>query len=186
MSTPERRPTFTEQARREQLIEVTIDQVAEHGFAGASLSTIASAAGVSKAAVLYHVKNKDELVRAARARVIDAMVEAVGSAVDAATPREAPAAYVRSMVAHLRDHPRHVRMLIESGAPVDSEGRWGPLADLLVAADLAPAPARDGEARHLAVVVSGGIDAIISELVGDPAYDSAAAADLLARRLVGG
>ena len=51
--------TFTERARRQQLIGVTIEQVAQRGFAGASLARIAEAAGITKAAVLYHFGSKD-------------------------------------------------------------------------------------------------------------------------------
>ena len=43
--------TLTEQARRAQLIEVTIDRIAEHGYSRTALSHIAEGAGITKAAV---------------------------------------------------------------------------------------------------------------------------------------
>ncbi|MCK9921199.1 TetR/AcrR family transcriptional regulator [Frankia sp. AgPm24] len=51
--------TFTEQARRRQLIECTIDLVSTRDYAATSLSAIAEAVGISKAAVLYHFASKD-------------------------------------------------------------------------------------------------------------------------------
>ncbi|MFH8793497.1 TetR/AcrR family transcriptional regulator [Streptomyces sp. NPDC017941] len=55
--------TFTEQARRRQLVECTIDLISTHGLPATSLSAIAAAAGLSKAAFLYHFSSKDNLTR---------------------------------------------------------------------------------------------------------------------------
>jgi TetR/AcrR family transcriptional regulator len=106
--------TFTEEARRAQLIDVTIELVADRGYAAASLGRIAESAGITKAGVLYHFPSKQALVEAAYQHVLSALVETVGAAVDAVGPADGPAAYIRSMVGHLRERPRHVRMLIEA------------------------------------------------------------------------
>lgn len=45
--------TFTERARRQQLIDATIDLISTRGYPATSLSAIAERAGLSKAAVLY-------------------------------------------------------------------------------------------------------------------------------------
>lgn len=58
-------PSFIEQARHRQLITCAIASVAEEGYAGASLASVARRAGISKAAVLYHFRNKDALVEMA-------------------------------------------------------------------------------------------------------------------------
>ena len=126
--------SFIERARREQLIEVTIGLVAEHGYAATSLARIAQAAGITKGAVLYHFASKDAVMEAAYAHALNALVADVGAAVDAAPPDGAPAAYVRRMVGHLAEHPDHARMIIEAMANGDrpvSEARWKPLAALL-------------------------------------------------------
>ena len=46
--------TFTRRARKAQIIEMTIELVAEKGYAGTTLSGIAERSGITKAAVLYH------------------------------------------------------------------------------------------------------------------------------------
>jgi TetR/AcrR family transcriptional regulator len=178
-----RRPTFTEQARRQQLVDATIDQVTRKGYAGASLSAIAEAAGITKAAVLYHFATKDALVDAAYVHALTLLTDDVGAAVDAAGVPEKPAAYVRAMVGHLRVHPRHTRMLIEAlsrdGSSTTPQQRWGPLASLIDDAARARGVVAV-DARALAIVVSGAIDAIVVERLHDADYDTAHAADVLA------
>jgi TetR/AcrR family transcriptional regulator len=175
----ERRLTLTERARRAQLIDVTIELVAEHGYGGTSLARIAEGAEITKAAVLYYFPSKDAVIRAAHQHVLDALVGAVGAAVEAAEPVDRPAAYIRSMIGHLRDHPRHTRVIIEAmtatGEMTNPAERWRPLAELLAAAREAP----DEDFRTLAVIIGGAIDAIVRERLNDPGYDTSAAAEVL-------
>ncbi|WUJ74920.1 TetR/AcrR family transcriptional regulator [Kribbella soli] len=175
--------TFTEEARRAQLIDVTTELVADHGYAATSLGRIAESAGITKAGVLYHFPSKQALVEAAHARVLSELVEEVGAAVDATGPADAPAAYIRAMIGHLRERPRHVRMIVEamtSVAPLtDSKARWSAVADLIATARDARGLTGEADLRSAALVIGGGIDAIVSESLRDPEYDAAAAAELL-------
>lgn len=175
--------TFTEEARRAQLIDVTIDLVAESGYAAASLGRIAESAGITKAGVLYHFRSKQALVEAAHQHVLSTLVEAVGAAVDAAGPANGPAAYIRSMVRHLKERPRHVRMLVEamtSVAPLtDSKARWSAVAGLLAAARAARGLDDALDLRSAALLIGGGIDSIVAESLADPEYDAVAASELL-------
>ena len=185
MTRDDRAGTFTEQARREQLLSVTVDQVASHGVAGASLARIAEAAGITKAAVLYHFTSKDALIAAAHAHVLESLVGVVGAAVDAADTADRPIAYVRSMIAHLRDNPGHtgVRVAVAMNGTDDHTRpeRWRPLAHLLEAAASAAGARRltGAEARALAVIVGGAIDGIVAERVDDEEFDVEQASDLL-------
>lgn len=182
-----REPTLTERARRAQLIDVTVGVVAEHGYAGASLSRIAEAAGITKAAVLYHFRSKDAVVRAAYEEVLAGLVGHVAEAVEAAGAERAPAAYVRSMVGYLHEHPRYTRMVVEAlsggGGERHPHERWGPLADLMRAARRARGLGAEGDLRTLALVVGGGIDAIVAEHLDQADYDPTAAAEVLVRML---
>lgn len=175
-------PTLTERARRAQLIEVTRELIAARGYGGTSLASIAEAAGVTKAAVLYYFPTKAAVVEAAYREVLTALTGDVAAAVETADPADGPAAYIRSMIGHLREHPEHVRMIIEaigSGeAEHEREERWRPLAGIIDQA--ARARGSEGvDARTLAVIVGGGIDAIVSEQLDDPGYDSTSAAEKL-------
>ncbi|WP_106396489.1 TetR/AcrR family transcriptional regulator [Actinocorallia populi] len=184
--TGDRPLSFIEQARRDQLIGVTVDLVAERGYAAASLARIAQAAGLTKGAVLYHFASKDAVVAAAHAHVLNALVADVGAAVDAAPADRAPAAYVRRMIGHLTEHPDHARMIIEAMINVDrpdAEARWRPLAALLRSAREARGLAPGTDPRTLALIVGGAIDAIIGERLQDAAYDTEAAAEALVTML---
>ncbi|MER6991803.1 helix-turn-helix domain-containing protein [Saccharopolyspora hirsuta] len=175
--------TLTERARRRQLIEVTVELVADRGYAGTSLSRIAERAGITKAAVLYHFPSKDAVVRAAHEHVLTALTTQVGAAVEAADPAQGPAAYIRSMIGHLREHPRHTRMITEAMTSEAAERqpaeRWQPLAQILEAAARATGARTPLDVRTLAIIIGGGIDAIVAEQLTDPSYDTAAAAEEL-------
>lgn len=64
-----RNPTFIGDARRQQLIESTIESVAEEGYAGASLAKVAKRAKISKSVVIYHFRDKDELLEQTVSRI---------------------------------------------------------------------------------------------------------------------
>ncbi|WP_114561226.1 TetR/AcrR family transcriptional regulator [Desertihabitans aurantiacus] len=178
MAEPRRR-SFTEQARRAQLVEVTTALVAEHGYAGTSLSRIAAAAGISKAAVLYHFASKEAVVRAAHEQALADLVAEVGAAVDQADPADAPLAYVQTMVAHLSARPAQTHVIIEEmaqrGERPQPEGRWRPLAELLQAARRARGRPELPDARTAALAVGGAVNAVVAERLADPGYDTASA-----------
>lgn len=176
-------PTLTERARRAQLIGVTIELVADRGYSGASLAGIAERAGITKAAVLYHFPTKAAVVRAAHAQVLTALTDEVAAAVTAAEPADGPAAYIRSMIGHLREHPRHTRMIVEAmthdAGDYDPADRWRPLAEIITAARLGRRDQGGIDARTEAIIIGGAIDAIVAERLHDPDYDTAGAAEQL-------
>ena len=107
--------TFTELARRDQIVTLTLDLVAEHGRRGLSLQRIADAAGISKAAVLYYFPSKDAVVAAAYATVSDELVARVGAAVEAAPDAMSGIeAYLDTLLAHIAEDPRRARLLAEA------------------------------------------------------------------------
>jgi TetR/AcrR family transcriptional regulator, fatty acid metabolism regulator protein len=55
--------TFTETARRTQIVAAAIDTIAELGYGRASLARIADTAGTGKSVILYHFSGKDDLIR---------------------------------------------------------------------------------------------------------------------------
>lgn len=178
-----REPTLTQQVRRAQLIDVTIELVADKGYAGVSLAGIAARAGITKPAVLYHFASKADVVRAAYEHVLASLTNEVAAAVEAAPPSGGPAAYVRSMIGHLGAHPSHTRMIIEAlshgEGERDTAARWRPLAEIIETARLARGlPSGDDEGtRTTALIIGGAIDAIVTERLHDPRYDTKAATE---------
>jgi AcrR family transcriptional regulator len=62
-------------ARRPQIVQATLRLVAEHGLAGASMSRIAEAVGISNAALYRHFASREDILIAAH----DALIQRVFS-----------------------------------------------------------------------------------------------------------
>ena len=178
-----RRRTFTEDARRAQLVESTVDAIADLGYARASLAEIAKRAGVSKGVVSYHFAGKDELVEQVVATLYSRAGSLIGDQVEEAqTSATALRGYIEANLAFVRADPRSVRVLIEifanhrdgEGRPhYDAAGNDGLLAHL---EGLLRAGQRSGEfrpfaTRPVAMVVRAAIDAGAGQLAADPEFD---------------
>ncbi|WP_329170780.1 TetR/AcrR family transcriptional regulator [Streptomyces decoyicus] len=183
--------TFTERARRQQLIDATIDLISTRGYPATSLSAIAERAGLSKAAVLYHFSSKDNLTRATLEQVMEQFGAYVTERVaQSAGPRDAIVAYVRAMIGYQQAHRRQVRVITEmllddeggtrlkTPGSHDTQGRWQALADLLEEGRQAGA-LRDFDTRTVALAIGGAIDGVIAHWLVHPELDlDAAAAEL--------
>src|SRR2546421_11579870 len=92
-------PTFTEAARRAQLIECAIETIATLGYAQASLAQIAKQAGISKGVITYYFASKVDFIEPAATEIYTAAVQAVTPQI-AAQPTAALRlqAYIRSAV----------------------------------------------------------------------------------------
>lgn len=165
--------------RQEQIIQTVISLIAEHGYAYTSLQRIADAASISKATVLYHFSNKNELVSAAYDTVLADLTGSVGKAVAAASsPADAVEAYVTSMVGYFATSPERARFLVrwlevsDSGVGVsrNSAGRWGPLAELITQAQKSGQYSPSIDPRAHAVALGGVVDALINESHADPTF----------------
>ncbi|MEW2437433.1 TetR/AcrR family transcriptional regulator [Streptomyces caniferus] len=184
-------PTFTERARRQQLIDATIDLISTRGHPATSLSAIAERAGVSKAAVLYHFSSKDNLTRAALEQVMEQFGAYVTERLARADgPREAIIAYVRAMIGYQQANRRQVRVITEmllddeggtrlkTPGSHDTHGRWQALADLLTAGQNAGV-LREFDVQTIALAIGGSIDGVIAHWLAHPELDlDAAAAEL--------
>ncbi|MGG2460678.1 TetR/AcrR family transcriptional regulator [Streptomyces sp. RGM 3693] len=183
--------TFTERARRQQLIDCTIDLISTRGYPATSLSAIAERAGVSKAAVLYHFSSKDNLTRAALAQVMEQFGGYVRERVERAPDLlAAVVAYVHAMIGYQGDNRRQVRVITEmlldddGGTRLKAPGshdtydRWQALAGLLAEGQQAGV-LREFDPRTVALAIGGAIDGVIGHWLAHPDLDlDAAAAEL--------
>ncbi len=64
MRSEPKKVTFTQSARRAQIVAAAIEVIAEIGWAQTSIRKIADRVGVAMSAVLYHFGTKDNLVDA--------------------------------------------------------------------------------------------------------------------------
>ena len=91
--------------------------VAEHGFHGASMSAVASHAGVATGTAYTHYESKDELVLAT---YLETKAELAAAATEELDPEAPPAARFRSIWLaahrHLARNPEHARFLLQVDA----------------------------------------------------------------------
>jgi Transcriptional regulator len=84
--------------RREKIIEVARRIFARHGYDGASISMIATEAGLTKAALYHHFKNKEAIYRVSSRTGMDELVTKVDNALKTVGkhPVERLRAYMRA------------------------------------------------------------------------------------------
>ena len=111
-----------ERSRRE-LTAIAIDCFSRFGFQGTSIDRIARAAGVTKGAIYYHFKDKEDLLTAAVADRIQEFERRVQSACAGLDPAHALRRIAEVCVEHARslDHPRYVITLMVESIDVNDE-----------------------------------------------------------------
>lgn len=106
--------TFTETARRAQIVAAAIDTIAELGYGQASLARIAETAGTSKGVIIYHFGGKDELIRELVAGLVARGVAYMEPQVDAEpTGAGKLRAYIESNLAFMRENRNHMVAIVE-------------------------------------------------------------------------
>lgn len=109
------RLTFTEAARRAQIVEATIGTIAEHGFVHASYARIAKRAGLSSTGLIsYHFASKQDLMTEVATGIVAFISHHMhGLMKDATSPTAALATYIEGTIGLMRDHPEPMRALLE-------------------------------------------------------------------------
>ena len=141
------RPTDRTRARlaqaRERIVDAALDQLAEGGYASASVATVARRSQVATGTVYRHFPSKQELFaevfRRAAQREVDALRAATGSGESAATRL---AAWVEAFVRRALAEPVRAHALIAE--PVDPAIEAERLTFRRAYADLFAGAVRDG------------------------------------------
>ncbi|GAA1114021.1 TetR family transcriptional regulator [Kribbella jejuensis] len=97
-------------ARRDQIVAATIAVLARRGYAATSYDAICEEAGLSsKRLISYHFSTKDELLAEVLRRVTTDAAARMRPAIEAEPrPEGKLAAYIRSNLQFIADHPDHV------------------------------------------------------------------------------
>ncbi|MBF6048626.1 TetR family transcriptional regulator [Streptomyces sp. NRRL B-1677] len=189
---PSRR-TFTEAARRAQIVNAAIEVIADAGYAKASFARIARAAGLSSTGMIsYHFAGKDDLMRevvAEVSRVADAhvrprMEERTGA-------RARLRAFIEASVGLADAYPKHVPAMVDVLAHLrdDDPSRRDVLGTLESAADVQIERMREaqrsGEFREfdprvMATAIRAAVDATVTRAGREPDFDAEAAGRELA------
>jgi AcrR family transcriptional regulator len=108
------RGTFTEQARRTQIVEAATVVIAERGYAAASMGRIAERIGVSRALLNYHFRTREALIDAVVDEVYAAGYLAVRPGMDAETTAAGQLrAFIRGSLDFYRASPHRIAALGE-------------------------------------------------------------------------
>ncbi|GAB1819830.1 TetR/AcrR family transcriptional regulator [Herbidospora sp. RD11066] len=158
------------QARRDQIVQATIEVLAERGFTGTSFEAICGHAGLSsKRLISYHFATKDDLLAAVLTKVLtDAAAYMHPKIVTAESSREKLATYIRTNVEFIAANPAHIRAVQQIAFNTQPTGAGNPALALL--AQLFDQGREAGEFRafdpHLmAMTVRATIDAVADRLV---------------------
>lgn len=181
---PEQR-TFTEIARRRQIVGAAIDTIAEVGYAQASLARIAARIGISKGVISYHFTDKDDLIKQVVVDVVEAGRTYILPRVFAESNGPGRLrAYIESNLAFMHEHRNYMVAVIEilrngafttdRGGRVD--GRDIDIATRLLEEELARLQAKkelrsDFDPGAIAVAIRAAIDVVPHRLVLDPDFD---------------
>ena len=178
------RRTFTNEARRAQIVEQAIETIAELGCAGASFAQIAQRAGLSSTRLIsYHFAGRDDLMNEVARRVLAEFAAFVHPRVDAQTTAAGQLrAFLEANLDFMSENRTYVRALADILGSA-----WGPerasalvsgiaTSDEAALEELFREGQRDGEFRRfdtrvMAVAVMALRNAVIGQLAADPALD---------------
>lgn len=182
--------TFTERARREQIVAAATEVIAAAGYGQASLAKIAEHIGVAKSVVLYHFKTKNDIIEAVVLAVFSAaatqMVPAMASA---ASPSDRLAAYIRSNIAFIAQNRVAATAMVEiltgyrspDGLRLDQAAAAAPPSpdagltaldpESIFADGVSDGHFRPLSPRFMKNALRAALDGTVWELSRDPAYD---------------
>lgn len=194
MRSEPKKATFTQSARRAQIVTAAIEVIAEIGWAQTSIRKIADRVGVAMSAVLYHFGTKDNLVDAIVEEMYRSALLAVAPALQAeGTSAGKLAAYIRANIAYFDSHRTQLAALAQLGAgyqPSDGRrfdelGMTDELREELTVLDptaIMVAGQRDHEfgefpVGSMAVALRGAVNAVVEKILREPDFDARAYGD---------
>jgi TetR/AcrR family fatty acid metabolism transcriptional regulator len=186
------RPTFTEVARRTQIIECAIETIATLGYAQASLAQIAKRASISTGVIVYYFKSREALLE----QVVEEIYAAGAAFMRPQISAQATAAarlqtYIRANMAYIAAHRLQMMAIIEivlNFRTEDGQLRYSLATEEPVLEDLeailrqgqVEGSFRDFDLRVMAGTIRGAIDAAARDFVARPNLDGEAYARELA------
>jgi len=115
-------PTLIEEVRRKQIVDITIETIAQRGFAQTTLSDIAERAGVSTGVITYHFKNKNDLIEQSIKKLLDAPnVYVVSRLKGLTTHLDRLRTYIVANIDFMREHRSHSAALIYTFGSIGSQ-----------------------------------------------------------------
>jgi len=179
---PAPRRTFTEGARRAQIVQAAIEVIAEAGFRGATFARIARQAGLSSTGLIsYHFAGRDELIGEVVATVIgDIGAFMTRRMAGVSGPSAALRAYIEGNAEFTAAHRAEMKALLEiflnGSLPYDTDTERAALSPV---EEILRAGQRSGEFRAfdptvMATMIQRAVDGLPFLLAARPDLDVAA------------
>jgi AcrR family transcriptional regulator len=179
---PASRRTFTEGARRAQIVQAAIEVLAEAGYRGATFARIAQRAGLSSTGLIsYHFAGRDELIGEVVAKVIGDIAAFMTQRMAGVTgPAAALRAYIEGNAEFTAAHRAEMKALLEiflnGGLPYDTSTEQAALSPV---EQILRAGQRSGEFRAfdptvMATLIQRAVDGLPFLLAARPDLDVAA------------
>jgi TetR/AcrR family fatty acid metabolism transcriptional regulator len=174
--------TFTQAARRAQLVGCAIDALTEVGYQQTTVAEVARRAGVSKGVVTYYFPARDELLWAVVAAIFASIGEHVGTRLEDVPPRRFVATYLEAWVDYFRAYRREMMAIAELWTSfrdangrlhLDAKtlGRERALVEAALSAGQAEGTLGDFSPRVMAVTLKAALDGLLAQLALEPALD---------------
>lgn len=180
-SVPKR--TFIEQARRAQIIDATIDVLAEQGYMNTSFVRIAKRAGISASLISYHFQNKEELTTEVyKTILVRRVAQMQGEIVELSTATDKLRIALETDLVYMGTHPKLFRALIEVLFSMrDSKGQLMRMVDadtpgVKALVDILKSGQKNGEfgifdAYNMALIIDGAREHFLAQLPTRPSLD---------------
>jgi AcrR family transcriptional regulator len=176
------RRSLTAEARRQQIVDATIDVIASEGYRQASFAQIAKRAGLSSTRLIsYHFAGKAELMAA----VADHVINEIGSFMTTRMAAETTSAgrlrcYIEGTVEFVASHRAAMTALL--GIVLSGDAAWAPPPDLDVIGPVesilrqcqADGEFRSFDAHVVALAVQRAVEGLPFMLQNEPDLDCAA------------
>ncbi len=126
--------TRIQKKNREAILDAALGVFSDHGFRGATLDQIASAAGLSKPNVLYYFSSKEAIYTALLSGLLETWLDPLRAIDPKGNPVEEILGYVLRKLQMSQEFPRESRLFaneIVQGAPHIHDQIAGPLKTLV-------------------------------------------------------
>jgi len=171
--------TFTESARRAQIVEAAIATIAELGYRNASFAQIAKRAGLSSTGLIsYHFSSRQELMDQVVSKIVTAIGSHMAQRLEGVEPAGAALrAYIEGNVEFIGDHRAEMKALLEIF--INGAFDYSPATDQMVISPVEQILAegqrsgefRDFDTKVMATLVQRAVDGLPFLLSADPGVD---------------
>ncbi|RMI34335.1 TetR/AcrR family transcriptional regulator [Nocardia stercoris] len=152
MATPHEPKQDRSRATRQRLLEATIDCLAEHGWAAATVSVVAERAGVSRGAAQHHFPTREDLITQAVEYMFDTRMDQVKAEAMALGQVDQGAARTLAVVTALVES--YSSQLFKAALQVWTHAA----ADEALRSRIVPLEAKVGRVAHRVAVEALGVD----------------------------